>query len=429
MPESVAARAFIFGLISAASLPIGSLLAMFWTPRDRVVAALMAFGGGALLAALTLDLVGEAMKKGDFYPLAAGCLAGGALFVVLNQVVNDRGGFLRKAATTVSHLKRRKSQRLRRLFERISAVPHLRSLPPAMVRELLPSIVTRTYPKGAVIIHQGDPGDSVFIIEEGSVDIVDERAGGRKIAALGVGDVFGEMALLTGEARTATAVAAANARVWLIFKAEFDRLLATSPDLAADIRALATERAAALTPPAVDATQTDAWVDAAMAGVEAKIGPPSRAEIREAAVAHSGAPLAIWLGILLDGIPESLVIGSSLLHASISISLIAGLFLSNFPEALSSSVGMREQHYSRTRILLMWTSLMVFTGIGAYVGNVFFVEMPHTAFTLVEGLAAGAMLTMIAETMLPEAYHRGGGVTGMSTLLGFLAAIFFKTLE
>jgi len=429
VPENLALQAFIFGLISAASLPIGSVLAMFWTPRDRVVAALMAFGGGALLAALTLDLVGEAMKKGDFYPLAAGCLAGGILFVVLNQLVNDRGGFLRKAATTISYLKRRKSQRLRRLFEQISTVPGLRSLPPRIVRELLPSIVTRVYPKGSVLIRQGDPGDSVFILEDGSVDIVDERTGGRKIATLRAGDVFGEMALLTGEARTATAIATADAQVWLIFKAEFDRLLATSPDLAADIRALATGRAAALTSRAADAEQTEEWVNAAMAGVEAKIPPPSRAEISEAAVAHSGAPLAIWLGILLDGIPESLVIGSSLLHANISISLIAGLFLSNFPEALSSSVGMREQHYSKTRILLMWTSLMIFTGIGAYFGNIFFVEVPHTVFTIVEGLAAGAMLTMIAETMLPEAYHRGGAVTGMSTLLGFLAAIFFKTLE
>jgi zinc transporter ZupT len=142
-----------------------------------------------------------------------------------------------------------------------------------------------------------------------------------------------------------------------------------------------------------------------------------------------GAPLAVWLGILLDGIPESLVIGSSLLHQSFSVSLIAGLFLSNFPEALGSSVGMRQQSYSPTRILLMWTSLMLFTGVGAYLGAVFFREIPGSVLALTEGVAAGAMLTMIAETMLPEAYHKGGAVTGVSTLLGFLAAIFFKTLE
>ncbi len=156
---------------------------------------------------------------------------------------------------------------------------------------------------------------------------------------------------------------------------------------------------------------------------------PTEVEVREAARANQRAPQAIWLGMLLDGIPESLVIGSSLLHASFGLSLIAGLFLSNFPEALGSSVGMRQQGYGSTRILVMWTSLTLFTGVGAYLGAAFFREMPSEVFALTEGVAAGAMLTMIAETMLPEAYHKGGAVTGVSTLLGFLAAIFFKTLE
>lgn len=77
----------------------------------------------------------------------------------------------------------------------------------------------------------------------------------------------------------------------------------------------------------------------------------------------------------------------------------------------------------------MWASLMIITGIGAFCGNAFFADAPHFLFALIEGTAAGAMLTMIAETMLPEAYHKGGTVTGISTLFGFLAAIFFKTLE
>ena len=72
---------------------------------------------------------------------------------------------------------------------------------------------------------------------------------------------------------------------------------------------------------------------------------------------------------------------------------------------------------------------MLFTGVGAYLGSIFFQGVPHTVFALMEGVAAGAMLTMIAETMLPEASRMGGAVTGVSTLLGFLAAIFFKTLE
>jgi zinc transporter ZupT len=67
----------------------------------------------------------------------------------------------------------------------------------------------------------------------------------------------------------------------------------------------------------------------------------------------------------------------------------------------------------------MWTSLMIFTSIGAALGNMFFAR----------GNAAGAMLTMIAETMLPEAYFKGGSIVGISTLLGFLTPIYFKTME
>ena len=134
--------------------------------------------------------------------------------------------------------------------------------------------------------------------------------------------------------------------------------------------------------------------------------------------------MAIFLGILLDGIPESFVIGANVLNSGgITLSLLAGLFLANFPEALSSAAGMRDQGMSARRILVMWIIVMVVTGVGAGVGAVVLQEAPGTLFAFIEGLAAGAMLTMIAETMLPEAYHKGGGVVGLSTLGGFLAAI------
>lgn len=117
-----------------------------------------------------------------------------------------------------------------------------------------------------------------------------------------------------------------------------------------------------------------------------------------------------------------------MLHAQVETSLIVGLFLADYPEALSSSIGMRRQGMEQSRILLMWTSLMLFTGIGAALGGVIFIGASPSVYVLIEGLAAGAMLTMIAETMLPEAYFKGGSVVGLSTLLGFLAAIFSKAL-
>jgi zinc transporter ZupT len=124
------------------------------------------------------------------------------------------------------------------------------------------------------------------------------------------------------------------------------------------------------------------------------------------------------------------VLGASMIGgASVSFSLMAGLLLSNFPEALSSSVGMRERNTAFSKIFWMWASLMLICGISSMSGNVFLQGASPMFSTLVEGMAAGAMLTMIAETMLPEAYHQGGSITGISTLLGFLAAVLSKMLE
>ena len=172
--ENIALTAFIFGIISASSLPLGALTSLFWSPRERVVAIMMAFGAGALLAALTIDLVGNALREGHFYALAVGCVIGGILFDILNLTINNRGGFLRKAATTIDYLKRKKAQHYRYLIDKMSRVHLFNLLPPEEIQNLVPEITSRTYDKGSVIIRQGEAGDSLFIIDKGTVDIFDE---------------------------------------------------------------------------------------------------------------------------------------------------------------------------------------------------------------------------------------------------------------
>jgi CRP-like cAMP-binding protein len=428
--ENLAFRAFVFGIISAVSLPLGALTSKFWKPKDRIEAFLIAFGGGALLAALTIDLVGDALERGNFYPLALGCILGGLFFVGLNHLINTRGGFLRKAATTNNYLRRKKICQFKHIFQKLSQIPLFHQLPPEEIQALIPYVSSRTYQKGSTLLRQDEPGDSLFIIESGEIDIVDVKNNMRKIATLKRNDVVGEMALVTGEPRSATAVSSSDAKVWIILKEHFDLLLQNSPKLAEAVKTLVSERIADLQQKqTIDPGKAKQWERRAIDNLNKAIAIPTDTEIKEEAAAHGGAPLAIWLGILLDGIPESLVIGASLLHAPISFSLIAGLFLSNYPEALSSSVGMRKYGFSFLKIFMMWFSLMVITGIGAFFGNIFFVGVPDFLFALIEGMAAGAMLTMIAQTMMPEAFSKGGAISGFSTLLGFLAAIFFKTLE
>ena len=428
MSESIALQAFGFGLLSAASLPLGALAARFWSPGNRVIAGMMAFGSGALLAALTIDLVAVALERGDFLPLAGGCLIGGLLFVVLNQVLNSQGGFLRKAGTTLNYLKRGKNREFKRIFKRLSQSPVFVELPPEQVRLLIPHFEHREFSAGEQLMRQGEPGDCLYLIDYGEVAVSSEQEEG-DIAQLGHDDVVGEMSLVTGAPRAATATAQSEVGAWRLTREAFEDLLQELPKFAQALHELTQQRSQELhARQLLDDDSAQRWFAAAGKAIDQVVILPTAEDVKKAAASHSAAPLAIWLGILLDGIPESLVIGSSMVHASVSLSLIAGLFLSNFPEAFSSSLGMREQNYSYRRIFLMWASLTLITGVGAWAGSMFFVEASHGSLSLIEGIAAGAMLTVIAETMLPEAYHRGGPITGFSTLLGFLVAIFFTTL-
>ncbi|CAK0797768.1 unnamed protein product [Prorocentrum cordatum] len=156
---------------------------------------------------------------------------------------------------------------------------------------------------------------------------------------------------------------------------------------------------------------------------------------KEGGHAHDGgskqAALMIWLGILIDAVPESVVMGILVNTASMGqlLAFVVGVFLANFPEAMSSA-GVMKQHGMRREIILpMWSSITVLTGIGAMVGSMAFPPGSEDdpsiqkIIAAIEGMCGGAMLCMIANTVLPEAFEQGGNVTGMSALLGFLIAI------
>ncbi|MFP4147924.1 MAG: Crp/Fnr family transcriptional regulator, partial [Nitriliruptoraceae bacterium] len=165
--------------------------------------------------------------------------------------------------------------------------------------------------------------------------------------------------------------------------------------------------------------QAERWARRAVRSVALARPAP---EVR-ATVAEHGAPLAVWLGLMLDGVPESFVIGAEATAVAGGAPLIVGLFLSNYPEALSSSVGMREQGWGWRRIVTMWTSLLVAAALGAGIGAIVFEGSSAAVAAGIRGVATGAMLTVVAETMLPEAFARSGSATGLATLAGFLITV------
>ncbi|MFY1626147.1 ZIP family metal transporter [Micromonospora sp. WMMD723] len=136
-----------------------------------------------------------------------------------------------------------------------------------------------------------------------------------------------------------------------------------------------------------------------------------------------GSGSAIAVGALLDGVPESVVIGASLLAGGpVSLVTVAAVFLSNVPEGLSSAAGMRRAGRSRRYVFGLWTAIALVSGVAALLGNTLLVGAPPELLATITALAAGAILAMITDTMVPEAFEDAHLLVGLITVLGFLTA-------
>ena len=145
----------------------------------------------------------------------------------------------------------------------------------------------------------------------------------------------------------------------------------------------------------------------------------------------TGNSQAIVLGTVLDGVPEGIVIGLGLIGGGgVSVAVIAAVFLSNLPEALAATTGLERAGFERGTIFRMWGVIALAIGpISAALGFSLFDSASNETIALVQGFAAGALLTMLADTMMPEAYEVGGRVVGLLTVLGFALAFALTTLE
>lgn len=609
--ESFIYFAFFMGLLSAASLPMGTLTTLVWQPSDRSLAWLMAFGAGALLSAVTIDLFSPAMQDGLFLEVSIGAIIGSLIYLLLNKILNERGAFLRKTATAIQFLRRQQRAQEMAFLGSLNRLSFFKDLSTEDKQALLQEIKICSYPAGKVFYHHGDAHNMFYLIQRGEVSLQDPKMGLKTIIGLDEQDAFGRMAFFTSQANATMAVARTDVSVWQLSRDRFNALLERSPTfrkklieyyqsdqglnsemvhylqtrhgfsetaakskLSQIIRQIETEHqlSPSVSQEANPALALERLKNTQRFSVLAKISPLLYPEVarmmqfrrlkagealfkkggagdrlyllesgrvslidpaqkREVPVSlepgaffgvgafcvggvkastalaetdieywiitkedfeallfqhhtlkaqfetflrseniakylqteqripalqaekwirqsvkslvpgkmpnlneynlkpkqHTAAYLAIWLGIFLDGIPESLVIGAHVSsEALLSMSLIAGLFLSNYPEALSSSASMRNQGIRFSTVLAAWGSLMVLTAVGAAIGSVVFVEASASTLAIISGIAAGAMLTVISETMLPEAYYKGGSVIGFVTLIGFIAALSFN---
>jgi ZIP family zinc transporter len=143
----------------------------------------------------------------------------------------------------------------------------------------------------------------------------------------------------------------------------------------------------------------------------------------------SGSGMALAIGALLDGIPESIVIGLSMLQGgAVSMVAVAAIFLSNIPEGLSSAAGMRRAGRSAVYVFGVWIAIAVISGVAAWVGYAVFRDFSPDVVAATTAVAAGAILSMLADTMMPEAFEKTHNATGLITVLGFLAAFVLSKL-
>jgi len=450
--------AFSLGAISAGSMVLGSIVGIYLPMSNSRVGAMCGFGAGALFSALALELVsptvaGLALSEGHeraeamehFIILLVALVVGGLIFVTIDQIISNHGGYLRKGAYVIAQHTSNKSRRRDELIRSIANSSFFGNLPPDLIRDLVTKLHPRFLVENEVLFDRGDSSNEFYIVRDGSLKI-SHADGGNHTAERG--DLVGEISFLSHGAHSAQAVAQhGTVELLVLHKRQYEELSKDHPELVSAVKAMAAKRIEENLHQ-IDRTyvQKQDWANIAIEALTtggAEI--PSSSDVKAMHGEHSNAGMAIWLGNLLDVIPEGFVVGTVMLAIVIKasaagavlgfmdvipVTLVGALFLANFPEALAASVNMKQQGFSSKRIISLWVLLTIICAIvsalGAYLGE----EIPHSYLIFVEGIAAGAMLTMIGSAMLPEAAHLSTpNVAGFSTLLGFVSAIGFKLFE
>lgn len=450
--------AFSLGAIAAGSMVLGSIVGIYIPMSNSRVGAMCGFGAGALFSALALELVSPtvevmALAQGagrveaaeHFVVLLVALIVGGGIFITVDQIISNHGGYLRKGAYVIAQHTRNKARRKDELIRSIANSSFFGSLPDELVKDLVTQLHPRFLIKGETLFDSGDASSEFYIVRDGVLTI-SRSDGGSHIAERG--DLVGEISFLAHSDHTSKAVASlGSVELLVLHKKQYDHLAKEHPELVSAVKAMAARRIEENLHQ-IDQTyvQKQDWANIALEALTtggAEI--PSASEVKAMKEEHSNAGMAIWLGNLLDVIPDGFVVGTVMLatvaHAAstgtaisfidvVPLTLVGALFLSNFPEALAASVNMKQQGFSTSKIIFLWVVLTgicaIVSSFGAYVGE----TIPHSYMIFVEGIAAGAMLTMIGSAMLPEAAHLSSpNVAGFSTLLGFVAAVGFKLFE
>jgi len=421
-------------LLAMLGIIIGVLLGIYGRPSQRTTAIIMAFGTGALIQALAIELAfngaNRLIEEINYSGVSAwilvsfGFIFGGMAYYLGNKALEDRGAAIRHPAMAKFYFLKQKRSEKARILQQCYNVEILRALPPEDMEIVLDSIKEITFTKGQSIFLKGDDANGLFLISDGQVNIVDEpNVNGNVIATLSGGESFGEMALLTGDPRSASAFAVTDVKLLMIEKERFSSLIRSSLFLRKSIEHLNSQRILKNVQVVKDVDKKH-WLNIALSNIE-RLSKTEEYTFLQKQV-KKGAPFAIFLGALMDLIPESIVIGAGFVDfKTYSFTFLAAVFFANLPEAMASSQAMIMAGFSKLKIFRLWTLLIITGVVAAALGNVFLLTASPVIISSVEAIAGGAILAMVASVMMPEAYEDGGSEVGLATIAGFLVTFFF----
>ncbi len=159
-----------------------------------------------------------------------------------------------------------------------------------------------------------------------------------------------------------------------------------------------------------------------------RLGGGKRSSAGDSHAATAGR--ALVLGIILDGIPESLVLGLTVLEAgTVSVAFLVAVFLANLPESIAATTALSRAGRSSGRIIRFWMLVTLGFGLASFAGYVLLDAASPRTVAFVLAFAGGAVLTMLANTMMPEALHHGGKLAGFLTTLGFALSFAISALD
>jgi CRP-like cAMP-binding protein len=415
--------AFVQGVFGASSLVMGAGVGILWHPRRALSAAIMAFGSGTLLSALAFEITLSVYQKSGFLSMVLGFFGGGGLFILATHYIDEKGGFIRNQSSSRRYLFEHRQQEISEVLNDIYQIEILRNLSPEDVQAIVPYLKAIWVNPDTVLCQEGEDGTTLFLIVEGEADV---HRGGRVVARLRQGEVFGEMALLTAEPRSATVIARTPMKLYQLTQLDFEAVIARSPHLSAALsRVLARRLQETFRAQAASEPQLAQWRNQVLDSVELDL-PKTEEQAILHDLAPSTAPLAILVGTLIDNLPESMVIGMTSGEPTLNSSFLLAVFISNFPEALSSSLGMKQAGTQASRILSLWLGVVLLSGLFAALGAVLGQTLPGMVVGLVQALSGGAILAMLASTMMPKAYELGGSQVAFSTILGFLTGFLIS---